>query len=143
MARYVVVEFVDNDEAQRFVDKVDARGDSYCVDGLLPPTRVVGIFVKPGKTCECTDGYRANYGDKNWNAAEIERGGKFGWWICTRCNRPRKAGHQLKNQVKPSETYEGVSFQGYEFGVTDLCISGFALEQIDRPKKLRRKKRKK
>lgn len=141
MARYVVLEFTDNDDAEEFIEKVNTENEFFRKERLSFRRRVVGIFVKPGKTCGCPDASRANYGDKNWQPATINRGEKFGWWVCSRCNRPRKAGHQLVNQVKPSETYQGIVYEDYEFGVTNLDVSGFHVDQIVRPKKLRLKKK--
>jgi hypothetical protein len=143
MARYVVVEFADNGAAEEFIAGINQLNKTIRKDGLVDfGRRVVGVFVKPGKTCGCPDANRANYGDKNWQPATIARGAKFGWWVCSRCKRPRKAGHSLVNQLRLSETYEGSIYEDYEFGVTDLGISGFHTKQIDRPKKLRRKKAK-
>lgn len=141
MARYVVLEFDDNADAEAFVDSVRANCAAERKQGLSFSKRVVGIFVKPGRTCICWDGKWTNYGDKNRQHG-IARGEKFGWWVCTKCNRPRAAGHQLVNQLKPSECYEGTIYNDFEFGVTNLSVSGFHTNQIDRPKKLRRKKAK-
>lgn len=143
MARYVVVEFNDNQDAERFIQTLNENNADERKNRRPFSRRVVGVFIKPGKTCGCTDAHRSNYGDKNFGFANIARGEKFGWWVCTRCNRPRKAGHQLVNQVKLSGLYEGVVYEDYEFGVTDLAVSGFHVNQIDRPKKLRRKREKK
>lgn len=142
MARYVVLEFPDNYDAEEFVRQTNELNASLREDRLSFQRRVVGIFVKPGKTCSCWDAKWINYGDKNREEG-IQRGEKFGWWVCTRCNKPRAAGHQLENQVKLSETYEGQVYNDFEFGVTGLQVSGFHTDQIDRPKKLRRKKEKK
>ena len=141
MARYVVLEFFDNVEAEKFVREVNGQNEINRSARRPFLKRVVGVFVKPGKTCECGDATRINYGDKNQKHG-ITRGEKFGWWVCTRCNRPRAAGHQLENQIKLSETYQGVVFNDYEFGVTQLSVSGFHTDQLSRPKKLRRKKSK-
>lgn len=142
MARYIVVEFVDNADAEEFVQRINQENAEFRSMRVAFRRRVVGIFVKPGKTCECSDRHRANYGDKNWQQASIARGAKFGWWVCTRCNRPRAAGHGLVNQLTLSDTYEGTVFNEYEFGVTTLDVSGFHTKQITRVKKLRRKKAK-
>src|SRR6478609_2303574 len=124
MARYVVVEFPDNAEAESFVRQVMEQNRFARQDRLPFLSRIVGVFVKPGKTCECGDRNKANYGDKNWHHATIARGEKFGWWVCSRCNRPRAAGHQLVNQIVASETYEGTSFNDFEFCVTSLDVTG-------------------
>ena len=143
MARYVVLEFVDNAEADYFVTKVMQECAVRRKEGNLFKRRIAGIFVKPGRTCECTDRHRANHGDKNNHGASIARGEKFGWWVCTRCNRPRAAGHQLNNQLDMSDTHEGMVFNDYEFCVTNIDVTGIHTKQIKRPKKLRRKKEKK
>jgi hypothetical protein len=143
MARYVVIEFINNPDAEAFVEQLNNWNDHRRKVGDPFLSRVVGIFVKPGRTCQCPDAGRANYGDKNWKPASVVFGARFGWWVCTRCKKPRKAGHQLINQLKLSETYQGVEFDEYEFGVTDLSVSGFHRDQINRLKKLRLKKEKK
>lgn len=144
MARYVVVEFSRNEDAEAFIKDVGEQCKAYRMDGILSkvPRRIVGVFVKPGKTCECWDASHINYGDKNREHG-IALGEKFGWWVCTKCNRPRAAGHQLRNQLSMTEMYEGVVFNDFEFGVTNLDVSGFHVNQIDRPKKLRSKRKKK
>lgn len=139
MARYVLVEFSRNEDAEAFVKSVNQANKDYRTDRVPFVRRVVGIFVKPGKTCECGDAARINYGDKNQKQG-IERGGKFGWWVCTRCGRPRAGGHQLVNQLRMGDTYEGPVFNDYEFCVTDLAVTGIHTSQIERPKRFRRKK---
>lgn len=132
MARYIVVEFADNGDAEAFISAV--AGDSK-VDGKR---RVVGVFVKPIKLCGCADWRHINYGDKN-REHEVVRGERFGWWICTRCKRPRRAGHQLVNQIKASETYPERDWHPeYEMTVTGLDVSGIHIDNINRPKKLRK-----
>lgn len=126
MARYLVIEIEDKDAAEKLMQQINTKTRAGA--GL----RVAGLFAKPGKTCKCPDARRANFGDKNWQPATILRGGRFGWWVCSRCNRPRKAGHQLVNLLKLSDLLPGVEYDGYEFGITDLCVSGFAKEQINR-----------
>lgn len=141
MARYVVVEFADNAQAEDFIQRLRQDNEADRRERRPFTTRVAGVFVKPGKTCMCWDRNAINYGDKNRKGG-IARGERFGWWVCTICNKPRAAGHQLVNQLKPSELYEGSVYNDFEFGVTNLEVSGFHTEQVDRPKKLRRKKAK-
>jgi hypothetical protein len=141
MARYVVLEFDDNNDAQQFIERVNAENAENRRDRLSFRRRVVAIFVKPGTTCYCWDWQHTNYGDKNREHG-IARGEKFGWWVCTRCKKPRKAGHQLVNQILPSQTYEGIQHEGFEFGVTGLEVGGIHVDNIPRPKKLKRKKAK-
>lgn len=141
MARYVVVEFDDNGVADEFVQLIADRNKQSRKQGEPLGGRIVGVFVKPGKTCECSDRNRANYGDKNWKHAAIARGEKFGWWVCTRCNRPRAAGHVLVNQLAMSDTYEGTIYNDFEFCVTNLDVTGIHTKQVKRHKKLRPKKK--
>lgn len=142
MARYVVIEFTDNVDAEAFIQQFDSDNEARRSAREPFLRRIVGVFIKPGKTCQCWDAGHINYGDKNKDAG-IARGEKFGWWVCTRCNRPRAAGHQLVNQLLLSECYEGTVFNNYEFGVQGLYVSGIHTDQVDRPKRLRRKKPKK
>jgi len=134
MARYVVIEFARNADAEAFIDEINRDTEI----GLL--RRVAGVFVKPTKYCQCPDWQRINYGDKNEKHG-VERGAKFGWWVCTYCNRPRRGGHQLENQLKASELYpELLSTKDteYEFTVSQLGVGGIHTDNIDRPKKLRK-----
>jgi hypothetical protein len=137
MGRYVVIDFDDNKDAEAFLEGLKTgHMDGHKLRQVS--ARVVGIFVKPGRTCKCPDAFRINYGDKNQQEG-ISRGAKFGWWVCTRCGKPRKAGHQLVNQISASEHPEGPSFDGYEMTVTGLSVTGIARANIKRKKKLRNK----
>lgn len=135
MGRYIVIDFDRNEAAEAFL-KDWAEGKEYFPGNF---SRIVGIFVKPGRTCNCADKDRANYGDKNHKFSGISLGGKFGWWVCDRCKKPRKAGHQLVNQIKASDHAEGPSFDGYEMTVTGLQVTGIFRKNIKRKKKLRDK----
>jgi len=85
MARYVLLEFQDDNTAEKFMDKIALAKGKF---------RVVGLFVKPRRWCVCTpaSGYHKN---------QIVRGVKYGWWVCIVCKRPRKGGHQLTNILPP------------------------------------------
>ena len=135
MGRYVVIDFDKKEEADEFIHR---HLNEFHGIGQ----RVVGIFVKPGKTCNCWDKDRINYGDK-LKEHGVSRGAKFGWWVCERCGKPRKAGHQLVNQISASDTHEGPSFDDYEMTVTGLSITGIHRKQIKRKKKLRDKEKRK
>jgi len=139
MARYVVVEFARNADAQAFIEQIHEDTEK----GLL--RRVVGAFVKPGKVCECYKWEVRNYGDKN-EPFGISRGEKFGWWVCDNCHKPRRAGHQLVNQLLASQNYADITLpedQEFEFVVDGLYIGGIYLKNIDRPKNLQLKKARK
>lgn len=139
MARYIVLEIGSNAEADKLIQqfaKLTKKGAKL---------RVVGLFAKPGRTCHCGNSQYANYREdaaKHGFSGGVERGEKFGWWVCTRCNKPRKAGHFLVNLLKPSETYEEQERVDpeWEFTVDGLGVGSIHKKQIDRPKKLRRKK---
>jgi hypothetical protein len=142
VARYIVVEVEDNANAQIVIDEWNVMCKEAIKQGDL--MRIVGIFVRPGQVCICQDRQTVNYRDptKDKNAAGVTRGEKFGWWVCSRCGKPRQAGHQLVNQLLPSEIYE-ISKEDSEFTVDGLSITTIFKKNIPRPKKLRRKKKEK
>jgi len=81
MAVYVVVEFDDNAEAKRFVEKVNEGFEA--VDPDYKRRRVIGIWYKPTKFCPCTGADGSN------NA--FMRAPKTGWWVHYTCGKPKKA----------------------------------------------------
>jgi hypothetical protein len=143
VARYIVVEVEDNGAAQEFIDALMEKTPDAIRAGKL--MRVVGIFVRPGKVCVCHDRQEVNYRDptKDKNAAGVARGEKFGWWVCSRCGKPRMAGHQLENQMEAADTYEFNWETEWEFTVSGLQVGAIYKKNITRPKKLRRKKKEK
>jgi len=88
MARYVVVAFMDNEDADKFVKAINEGDLVYpitqvqdsLVYGTIDKAKVFvrGLFAKPTKFCEC-----ANPGDKS------VRGAKLGWWVHKDCGRPK------------------------------------------------------
>lgn len=139
MARYIVIEVSDNKVAESLLERVNQQTKR----GAL--FRVVGVFVKPGRTCSCVNRYHANYredGAKHGWSGGVERGEKFGWWVCTNCHKPRKAGHQLNNQMSMNEMFSELNplDPEWEFNVTGLDITSINQANIDRPKKLRKRK---
>jgi len=101
MARYVLLSFDDNAEAERFIEAVKQRdvffsaanpngeGGSYGYFSDNVFTRAV--WGKPVKFCECT-----NPGDNS------VLGAKFGWWVHRPCGRPKKGQWQHpKNLIEP------------------------------------------
>lgn len=88
MARYVLLEVADNQEAEEVVKAVGVMGAIFVMgaDGHfknLDPKAVTvrGLFAKPTTFCECP-----NPGDKS------NRGKKYGWWVHVSCGKPKK-GH--------------------------------------------------
>lgn len=84
MAKYVVVEFDNNEEADAFVSTL--QGDAASM-------RVVGVYQKPTKFCECADpGDRSTLGQK------------YNWYVHAACGRPKKLVWQKpRNMMKPEE----------------------------------------
>ena len=164
MVRYVVLEFEDNDAATAYIGAVAEENRKQREEKLPFSRRVVGVFVKPGRRCECGDWDRANYrgpAPKKGLPSGVVRGAKFGWWVCTRCSRPRRASHSLTNQLLLSQQYQGrvedlAGKQGvteddrreqYETQVDSLSITGISTKMIPRDSELmplpRKKKKKK
>lgn len=83
MARYLLIEFDDNDSADRMraqINAAEANGKRF---------RVIGMFSKPGRLCDCST-----------RTTSSVRGAKFGWWLCPNCRRPKAGGPQtLKNML--------------------------------------------
>lgn len=139
MARYVVIEVSDNQVAENLVETINKQTKQGS------PFRVVGLFVKPIRTCQCSNARYANYREdkaKHGWSGGVERGEKFGWWICTKCKRPRKAGHTLVNQITASDTYveKNAEDPDWEFTVSSLGVGSIYKANIHRPKKLRKKR---
>lgn len=145
MARYIVIEVEDNQVAENLIAAFNEKTRAGWA------ARVVGLFVKPGATCACQSlynegaargNYRENKAKHGWSGG-VERGEKFGWWVCTVCNKPRKAGHTLVNQLLASQTFSELSPRDpdWEFTVDGLGIGSIHKANIDRPKKLRKRKK--
>lgn len=141
MARYIVLEFIDNDQAESFIQKIDAQtkaGKKFRVVGLFSPPR---LFA-----CKCP--ISSGTGNALYRREKSERGGKFGWWLCGTCNKPRPGGHQLNNLLQLSQLMgkkarlkklvrydDQVDGRNYEWQVKGLSIAEVPLHNIDRKKK--------
>lgn len=88
MARYLLIEFDENDSADRMraqINAAEANGKSF---------RVIGMFSKPGRLCDCLT-----------DSGKSVRGAKFGWWLCAECRRPKSGSPQtLRNMIDDPET---------------------------------------
>lgn len=74
MARYLLVEVDENDRADKLREKLDA----------VPGLRVIGLWFKPTKFCECEGPWENSI-----------RGKKYGVYMCPECKLPRPQGpHQ-------------------------------------------------
>lgn len=98
MARYVVLEFDDNDDAERYVK--EDRWDIFCGD-------VIGVYAKPTKFCHCV-------GSKAKRMA-FTRTARFGWWVHVDCKKPTEA--WAKGMLLP-DGRAGVCNLLYEDGIT-------------------------
>lgn len=101
MARYVLIEFANDAEAEEFVHIVESSEPK----SLYVTGHIAGVFQKPTKFCKCTaEQRRGTIG---------ARGSKYGWFICGKCRRPARNGNQtlynlLENDGR--EPWERVMF---------------------------------
>lgn len=122
-SRYLLIEFDDEESALKLKEKLDAtEGRRF---------RVVGLFAKPTAYCQC--------GVNTWTTtkaspANIKRGKKFGWWVCTECRRPTSSLSGLVNLLKPrdiinSPTWDAPDMNGRPTKWTHYisALSGLAL----------------
>jgi ribosomal protein L37AE/L43A len=90
MAKYVLLEFDDDAEAESFSNILiedTTRNNS----GSM---RVRGVFKKPTQFCSCVPMEKSSV-----------RGAKWGWWICKKCGKPKPgAMHQPRNLLEPEGT---------------------------------------
>jgi len=80
MAKYVLVAFDDDKDADKFVEFVHNVSSviiGFAGDKEELDAAVRGVWKKPTKFCECTGG-----------RAGFTRGRKYGWWVCATCKRP-------------------------------------------------------
>lgn len=88
MARYLLVEFDDNDSADRMraqINNAESAGKNF---------RVIGMFSKPGALCDCST-----------RSDRSVRGKRFGWRLCEACRRPKNGSPQtLSNMLDDEDT---------------------------------------
>lgn len=81
MARLVVLEFDDDQAADRFVAHMANRMGAGALNQAsvaIAYSSVVGVFARPTKFCKC----------KNPNSKNFTKSAKFGWWIHKPCSKP-------------------------------------------------------
>lgn len=78
MARYVVLEFEFNEDADLFVG-----------DMLHDGEKVVGVYAKPTMFC-------ATGGCGKGRVKAFVRGSKWGWWVCDTCKKPARVSDEEK-----------------------------------------------
>jgi hypothetical protein len=98
VARYVLLEFDDNDGAEGFVAAAAQRGGIFFgAAGTEPMTygyadhtkmRVRAVFAKPTSFCDCP-----NPGDRS------AKGKKLGWWVHAGCGKPKRGQWQHPNNL--------------------------------------------
>ena len=85
MARYVVLSFEDNDDAEHLIQQYKDH----------PTIHPVGMFARPTNFCEELE---------HWDyPTRSKRGVKFGWWICPQCHKARKLFQQGHNMLDPEK----------------------------------------
>jgi len=88
MAKYVLLEFDDDADAESFAGTLQPSGTE------RESVRVRGIFKKPTQFCSCIPMEKSSV-----------RGAKWGWWICAKCGKPKPgAMHQPRNLLEPEGT---------------------------------------
>lgn len=124
-SRYLLLEFDDDEAAAKLqlqINEASLRGRPY---------RVIGLFAKPTKYCECDP---KNHTTGRAGDATLKRGRKFGWWVCTTCKRPSDGLHGLVNLLKPSDIISPPTWVRGKHTFTHYisAISGLALGQQGR-----------
>lgn len=85
MARVVMVEFQDNKEAERFVERLTQ--DQLKGKGR----RAIGLIPTPTQFCECDPATR-----------KCGRTTKFGWWVCLECKKAQPGWQSPVNLLQPN-----------------------------------------
>jgi hypothetical protein len=86
MAKYVLIQFDNDDDAEGFVGGLTTTNPNASV-------KVAGIFKKPTLFCECVP-----------QEEKSARGAKWGWWICKKCGRCKKGQWQSpRNLLDPAD----------------------------------------
>ena len=86
MAQYLLLEFDNDAQCKKLIEKIVAADRGF---------RVRGLFQKPTKLCECGP---INPLDQH---REVTRGAKFGWFVHRACRRA------VKGPVSPRNLWEG------------------------------------
>jgi len=91
MARLVVLQFEDNDEAEAFVKAQHVLwSDEHTNTSKLRSAEFVGLFALPTIFCE---------GHGNSKQLGFARGVKYGWWVCSRCGKPARS-RTIENLIR-------------------------------------------
>lgn len=102
MARYLLIEFDDDAQADTLraqIDAATAKGKKF---------RVVGLFGRPKRFCACVP-------DKTKMKDRVIRGPKLGWWVCRDCKRPRLGNHELRNLIEGEGLETTIVSEGVDY----------------------------
>lgn len=80
MARYVVLYFENNDEAEAFATYSSVRD----ILSTIYAPEIVALVPAPTLFCECS----IRGGTKGRG---FFKGQKYGWWVCAKCGKPTEA----------------------------------------------------
>lgn len=129
MARYVLVEFEDDADAEklrRMIDEQTRKGKRY---------RVAGIFARPKKVCECprvTTEYKGTL---------VVRGRRFGWNTCVACKRAKPGSHRANNLLAigelmrmPGEPIARYEYRADTVGIFEVPVKN--IKEVDETKEL-------
>jgi hypothetical protein len=86
MARYVLLTFEDNSEADKFVAAIGGKSVFYATEGtyeMINQVSVRAVWMKPTKFCDC---------EKPGNNSV--RGEKWGLYVHRACGKPKKGAWQ-------------------------------------------------
>lgn len=76
MARFVILEFDDNDAAESFVRHMEDNFNIASTSVALAHADVRWVLAKPTKFCECNP------------EPKRAKSSRYGWWVCTVCKKP-------------------------------------------------------
>lgn len=110
MAKYVLLQFDDDEEADEFVKGAQEVGYALSASEKSSMWKsffiVVGVFKKPTLFCDCT-----GKDDKS------ARGTKWGWWLHKACGKPKRGmTHHPWNLLHPGEKLTNNPYIGVREG---------------------------
>lgn len=109
MSKYIVVEFEDDAQADKFVKKTDDHN----YQGA--PYRIAGIFQRPNAWCGCP--FQINGENR-----PLYQGKKFGWWICGWCKKPRPGIQHLRNLLSWHDMVNSIHNRRFEYELDHLSV---------------------
>jgi hypothetical protein len=89
MARYLLLSFNDNEEAEAIAKLLVNDRTAVINEGSIE-CEVVGLFAKPTQFCVNTQSGGCTQGKRY---RSFVRGTKYGWWVCAVCKKPAGLPH--------------------------------------------------